>query len=119
MESGKFKSQQEPISHVDKKKHVKIYPKTISDWLEKDGSTVLSGPPGNPMRDRKDKIPDLDQLVYDYVVSNNSLGGTVTHASIANAVMDAFNAMHAAGRVDETIEFKATKGLGTWLQEEV
>ena len=70
----------------------------------------MSGPPGNRMRDRKALIPDLDSMVYDYVVSNNMLGGTVTDASIAQAATDALDAMRAAGRVGSEVVFKASSG---------
>ena len=59
----------------------------------------MTGPPGSRMRDRQPLIPDLGQLVYDNVTSNNMLGGTVTGASIANAQKEAFEAMQATGKV--------------------
>ena len=90
----------------DKKKS--IYPKTINDWSGKFKSQVLSGPPGNRMRDKKGMLLDLDIMVYDYVVSNNMLGGTVTHASIAKAATDAYKVMVRAGRVDAALDFKVS-----------
>ena len=62
------------------------------------------------MRDKKGMIPDLDNMVYEYVVSNNMLGGSVTVASIATAATDAYKAMVKAGRVDAALDFKASAG---------
>ena len=59
---------------------------------------------------RKAKIPDLDNIVHEYVLSNNTLGGTVTDASIANAATEPFQDMVAAGRIEEGIDFKASEG---------
>ena len=56
-------------------------------------------------------IPDLDNMVYDYVVSNNMLGGSVTYASITTAATDAYKAIMKAGRVDAAVDFKASAGL--------
>ena len=46
-------------------------PKTLSDWLRKLRVKVMTGPPGNRMRDGQAKIPDLDELVFEYVVTSN------------------------------------------------
>ena len=61
----------------------------------------MTGPPGNRMRYMRAKIPDLYSMVHEYVLSINSLGGTATDASIANAATEAFEAMVASRRVDE------------------
>ena len=63
--------------------------------------SVMTGLPGNRMRDRKALIPDLEQMVSDYVVSNNLLGGSVIDASITHAVKDAYKAMQEAGRISD------------------
>ena len=110
-ESGRFSSQQALIKHVQEKKKVTINPKTLSDWLGKYKAKVMIGPPSNRMRDRAAKIPDLDQVVFDYVLTNNLLGGTVTDASIANAAKDAFKALQAVGKVGADVMFKASSGL--------
>ena len=62
----------------------------------------MTGLPGNRMRDRKALIPDLEQMVFYYVVSNNLLGGSVTDASITHAAKDAYKAMQEAGRISLT-----------------
>ena len=55
------------------KKKVTINPKTLSDWCGKFRDEVMQGLPGNRMHDRMSLIPDLDGLLYDYVVSHNLL----------------------------------------------
>ena len=95
-DSGKFETQQALIQHVPTTKKVQINPKTLSDWLGKLRQSVMTGPPGNRMRDRKALIPDLEQMVYEYVVSNNTLGGNVTDASLTHAAKDAYKAMQQA-----------------------
>ena len=72
-----------------------INPKTLSEWLGKFRAKVMTGPPSNKMRDRAVKIPDLNQGMFNYVLTNNLLGGAVTDASISNAAKDAFKAMQA------------------------
>ena len=73
-------------------------------------SQVLSGTPGNRVSDKKGMIAVLDNMVYDYVVSKNMLGGCVTDASIATTATDAYKAMVKAGRVDVVVYFKASAG---------
>ena len=62
------------------------------------------------MRDKRALIPDLDAMVFDYVVSNNLMGGTVTDASLTHVAMDAFKAMQHAGRISDDITFKVSTG---------
>ena len=109
-DSGAFQSQEALIEHVVTTKKVHINPKTLSDWLWKQRQSVMTGLPGNRMRDRKALIPDLEQMVFDYVVSNNLLGGTVTDASLTHAAKDAYKAMQQAGRIGSDIDFKASSG---------
>ena len=63
------------------------------------------------MRDRAPLIPDLDGLLYEYVLTNNMLGVTVTDASIAEAATVAFKVMQARGKVGEDVQFKASTGF--------
>ena len=70
----------------------------------------MTGPPSNRMRDRMALILDLEQMVYEYVVSNNTLGGTVTDASLTHVAKDAYKAMQQAGRITDDIPFKASNG---------
>ena len=104
-DSGKFESQHALFQHVATTKKVHINPKTLSDWLGKFRKSVMAGPRGNRMRDKKALIPDLEQMVYEYVVPNNTLGGTVTNISITHAAMDAFKAMQQARRISNNIVF--------------
>ena len=62
------------------------------------------------MRDTKGMIPDLDNMVYDYIMFNNMVGDTVSDASIANAATDAYKAVVRAGHVDAAMDLKATAG---------
>ena len=110
-ESKQFASQQTLIQHLEEKKKVRVNPKTLSDWVGKLREKVMQGPPGNRMRERAPLIPDLDSLLYEYVLTNNLLGGTVTDASIAEAAMDAFKAMQARGKVGADVVFKASTGF--------
>ena len=83
----------------------------MSDWIDKFRENVLQGPPGNRMRDRAPLILDLDVLLYEYVLTNNLLGGSVTDASIAEVAMDTFKAMQARGKVGADVQFKASSGF--------
>ena len=73
----------------------------------------MTGLTVNRMRNTKALKPDLEQLVLDYVVSNNLLGGTVTDASLTHEAMDAFKTMQQAGRLSNDIDFKASTGWVT------
>ena len=63
------------------------------------------------MRDRFPLIPGWGTLQYEYVLTNNLLGGTVTEASIAEVAMDTFKAMQAHGEVRPDVHFKACSGF--------
>ena len=93
-----------------RKTKVAINPKTLSDWVEKFRDKVMQGTLGNRMWDRPPLIPDLDGLLYEYVVANNLLGRTVTDVSIAEAAKDAFKAMQAYGKATE-VHFRASIGF--------
>ena len=71
----------------------------------------MSGPPGSRMRDRQPKVPELDSLVYDEVVTNNLLGGSTTDASIKENVVELFKAQKARGSVDPKLTFVASNGF--------
>ena len=110
-ESHNFSKQQALIAHIRETKKVDINPKTLSDWVGKLRDKVMSGPPGSRMRDRQATIPELDHVIFDYVVTNNMLGGSTTDASIRKAAVQAFKAMQASGKLPQDKRFVASNGF--------
>ena len=110
-ESRKFETQQALIAHVQLTKKITINPKTLSDWVGKLREKVMSGPPGNRMRDRQPKLPELDKVVFDYVVTKNLLGGSTSDASIKEAAKEAFKALQAAGSDGPEVKLVASNGF--------
>ena len=71
----------------------------------------MQGPPRKRMSEPAPLIPNLDSLLYEYVLTENLLGGTVTYAYIASESFKAFKAMHARGKVGADMRFKASSGF--------
>ena len=70
-----------------------INPKTLSNSPGNYRRSVMTSQPGNHMRDRRASEADLKEMVFDHVVFNNLMGGSMTYASLIHATKDAQKAM--------------------------
>ena len=68
----------------------------------------MTSRPSNRTRDLTPKIPDLEELVFQYVLTNNMLGSILTDVYIANAATDAFKGMQAVDNVGANKVSKAS-----------